>query len=26
EEDLQIFYSFIVLQNNEVYYKLPIID
>ncbi|HHQ1555086.1 hypothetical protein ACN6MK_11870, partial [Staphylococcus aureus] len=23
---LQIFYSFIVLQNNEVYYKLPIID
>ncbi|HHI7771867.1 TPA: hypothetical protein ACP637_002852, partial [Staphylococcus aureus] len=24
--DLQIFYSFIVLQNNEVYYKLPIID
>ncbi|HGO3374563.1 TPA: hypothetical protein ACOFRM_002583, partial [Staphylococcus aureus] len=20
------FYSFIVLQNNEVYYKLPIID
>ncbi|MDT4073534.1 hypothetical protein RPQ35_04565, partial [Staphylococcus aureus] len=22
----QIFYSFIVLQNNEVYYKLPIID
>ena len=23
EEDLQIFYSFIVLNNKEVYYNLP---
>ncbi|MCG7306240.1 regulatory protein MsaA [Staphylococcus warneri] len=23
DEDLQIFYSFIVLKNNEVYYNLP---
>ncbi|EKS25849.1 hypothetical protein HMPREF9310_01425 [Staphylococcus simulans ACS-120-V-Sch1] len=26
DEDMQIFYSFIVLYNNEVYYDLPIID
>ncbi|RIL48333.1 DUF1033 family protein, partial [Staphylococcus equorum] len=26
DEDLQIFYSFIVLYNNEVYYKLPIVE
>ncbi|HLR18339.1 MAG TPA: regulatory protein MsaA [Staphylococcus sp.] len=26
DEDLQIFYSFIVLNNNEVYYKLPNIE
>ena len=25
DEDLQIFYSYIVLNNNEVYYKLPIV-
>lgn len=25
DEDLQIFYSYILLNNNEVYYKLPII-
>lgn len=25
DEDLQIFYSYIVLTNNEVYYKLPIV-
>ncbi|WP_251942966.1 regulatory protein MsaA [Staphylococcus sp. Marseille-Q5304] len=24
DEDLQIFYSFIVLKNNEVYYNLPL--
>ncbi|MCG1770203.1 regulatory protein MsaA [Staphylococcus epidermidis] len=26
EEDLQIFYSFIILKNNEVYFNLPKID
>ena len=26
EEDLQIFYSFIVLNNKEVYYNLPKIN
>ena len=26
DEDLQIFYSFIVLNNNEVYYNLPKIN
>lgn len=26
DENLQIFYSFIVLNNNNVYYDLPIID
>lgn len=26
DEDMQIFYSIIVLNNNEVYYKLPIIE
>lgn len=26
DEDMQIFYSFIVLYNNEVYFELPIID
>lgn len=26
DEDLQIFYSLIVMNNNEVYYNLPIID
>src|SRR5699024_946853 len=25
DEYLQIFYSYIVLNNNEVYYKLPIV-
>ncbi|PTF36111.1 hypothetical protein BUY25_05045 [Staphylococcus cohnii] len=25
DEDFQIFYSYIVLNNNEVYYKLPIV-
>ncbi|MCU5745540.1 regulatory protein MsaA [Staphylococcus sp. SQ8-PEA] len=25
-EDLQIFYSFIVLNNNEVFYNLPILE
>ncbi|AID01345.1 DUF1033 family protein [Staphylococcus xylosus] len=26
DEDLQIFYSFIVLNKNEVYFNLPIIE
>ncbi|PTK42996.1 hypothetical protein BUZ48_08720, partial [Staphylococcus hominis] len=26
DEDLQIFYSFIVLNNKEVYYNLPKIN
>lgn len=26
DEDLQIFYSFIVLNENEVYFNLPIIE
>ena len=26
DEDLQIFYSFIILKNNEVYFNLPKID
>ncbi|MDW3869108.1 regulatory protein MsaA [Staphylococcus saprophyticus] len=26
DEDLQIFYSYIVLNNNEVYYNLPNIE
>ena len=26
EEDLQIFYSFIISKNNEVYFNLPKID